>query len=125
LKPEISSHVPEATIHKRNYIVHLHEKISAASPIIRDMAQPTEVTLYCPSNVPSQAGLAIKISGGVPECQERRVVVYGAHYAKQTNHHPVCVVAEVRLSQFRLYDAGSSVTKYGIINSARTRISCI
>jgi len=76
LKPEISTHVPEATIRKKNYIVHLHEKISAASPIIRDMAQPTEVTLYCRSNVPSQAGLAIKVSGGVPKCQERRVVVY-------------------------------------------------
>lgn len=46
LKPEISSHVPEATIHKRNYIVHLYEKICTTSTIIRDMAQPTEVTIF-------------------------------------------------------------------------------
>jgi hypothetical protein len=65
-------------MNKRNYIVRLHEKISVTSPIIRDMAQPMEVTPYSPSNVPSQVGLAIRISNhrsssvsnGVPKCQE-------------------------------------------------------
>jgi hypothetical protein len=40
------------------------------------MVQPTEVTLYSPSKVPNQIGLANKISDGVPKCQARRVVVY-------------------------------------------------
>lgn len=99
LKPEISSHVPEATIHKRNCIVHLYEKISTTSPLIRDIVQPTEVTLYSPGNEPSQVGLAVEISDGAKKCQQRRVIVYVflecaccvRNTLCETNHHPVCV----------------------------------
>ena len=133
LKPEISSHAPEATIHKRNYIVHLHEKISATSLIIRDVVQPTEVTLYFPSNVASQLGLSIKISDSVPKFQERRVVVYVVldcaccvrNTLCETDKSPSCLCCGGSMFAIvSLCDAGSSVTNYGTINSARTRTDC-
>jgi hypothetical protein len=122
LKPEISSHVPEVTLHKRNYIVHLHENISATSSLIRDMAQPTEVTLYFPSSVPSQAGLAIINNDGVSKCEEWRVVVYVVlecaccvqNTLCETNKSPSCLCCGGSLfATVSLYNAGSSVTNYG------------
>jgi hypothetical protein len=127
-------HVPEATIHKRNYIVHLHEKISATSPIIRDMAQPTEVTLYSPSIIPpTQVGLAVRFNDSVPKCQERPVVVYVvldcACYLRktlcETDNSPSCLCCGGSMfGTVSLCDAGSSITNYGTINSTRTRTDC-
>jgi len=73
----------------------------------------------------------INISGGVPKCNERRVVVYVVFECAccvrsilcETDKSPSCLLWRKSVCH-SLYDAGSSVTNYAIVNSARTRTDC-